>query len=555
MVTSSIERQDREANPMANEQTVARHRVLAHTDHGTPWYFREHYPIGVEDLRDTVRHFADTAVDTFSFDAAKWACWYDTRVGERFGAIGPPFRDAFDLVQWRSLNQLIADGWDPPRVFADEAHALGMRCVASIRMNDGHLEPINRGYATMPKATRWYLSHPEYRNQAFESSVPAERRHAHMRMALDYSHEGVRQQRLEIIEELATNYDLDGIELNFMRTPWIFPPTQGPTLAPVLVEFVERARDALDRAAAARGRDHLELGMRVPEAVDRCLALGFDIAALAASGALDYLVPDAWRTIGLSTRVEEFKMLTGDACQVYVGIDAEGSQERPEAGGLIARYGKVYLPTSEMLRAAALNASLGGADGIAFFNSAGPTKWHLPIDHELWKSLGSRAEIESGARTYLYSGDEPSVNPDAENVEPALWDFRLLEELGTKTGTIRFRLIGGLPGDKLEIAVNDRVVTNWTETFLMGWDQGRTLADDPFRAPLPAHILFERTLAGVPLRPGVNRITFRLLESDPAVLRAKGDDVSPWARASTSISFVTEIAELEITVDAAQDRL
>ncbi len=40
-----------------------------------------------------------------------------------------------------------------------------------------------------------------------------------MRMAMDYNREGVREERLAIVSELASDYDVDGIELNFTRTP------------------------------------------------------------------------------------------------------------------------------------------------------------------------------------------------------------------------------------------------------------------------------------------------------------------------------------------------
>jgi hypothetical protein len=505
----------------------------------------------VEDLRDVVRLFAETSVDTFSFDAATWICWYDTKVGERYGEIGPPFRDAFDLVQWRSLNKLIEDGWDPPRVFAEQAHALGMKCIPSIRMNDGHLEPINRGYATMPKASRWYLSHPEYRNQAVESSVPASSRHAHMRMAMDYSHEGVREERLAIVSELASSYDVDGIELNFTRTPWIFPPGTGPDRAPILTAFVERARAALDEAARTRGlAGRLELGLRLPDDVERALAFGFDVAALAATGAVDYIVADPFRTVGLSTDIAAFKAAAGDGCLVLAGVDVEGGHARPEMGGPTGRYGKIQLPTSPMMRAAALNSILDGADGLAFFNSAGPTKWHLPSDRSFWAQIGSRAELESAPRHYLFSGDEPVVVPVADGGGPADWPFIVREDLSEIAGSIEFRVIGGLPDDVFEVRLNGAVVDGWDRAFLMGWSEGRTISDDPNRIPLPAHVHFRRSLAGLPLVPGENVLSVTLIDSDAAALRVPGDDNMSWARASTPISFVTELAELEIVTES-----
>ena len=40
--------------------------------------------------------------------------------------------------------------------------------------------------------------------------------------AQDFSHEAVRQRKLEIIEEICQRYDVDGFELDYIRHPVLF---------------------------------------------------------------------------------------------------------------------------------------------------------------------------------------------------------------------------------------------------------------------------------------------------------------------------------------------
>jgi len=50
--------------------------------------------------------------------------------------------------------------------------------------------------------------------------------------ALDYSHEEVREHRLGVMREITGNYEVDGLELNFVRRAKQFPRDRGREKAP-----------------------------------------------------------------------------------------------------------------------------------------------------------------------------------------------------------------------------------------------------------------------------------------------------------------------------------
>ena len=81
---------------------------------------------------------------------------------------------------------------------------------------------------------------------------------------MDYSHEGVRAHRLAIFTELAENYDIDGLELDFMRSCRYFASDEAEAKQDVLTKFVGQIRAMLDRVAQQRGREKFILGVRMP---------------------------------------------------------------------------------------------------------------------------------------------------------------------------------------------------------------------------------------------------------------------------------------------------
>ncbi|MCH7635506.1 MAG: hypothetical protein IIA36_12580, partial [Proteobacteria bacterium] len=92
----------------------------------------------------------------------------------------------------------------------DQAHRHGRRALASIRMSDVH--HASGLFAFMAPAI--LSKHPEWR------IVPQD---GTQDVALDYSHDGVRNHRLAIIEEILATHLVDGIQLDFMRSCRYFP--------------------------------------------------------------------------------------------------------------------------------------------------------------------------------------------------------------------------------------------------------------------------------------------------------------------------------------------
>lgn len=133
-----------------------------------------------------------------------------------------------------------------------------------MRMNDTHhMYPD----ANNPGVPIFLIEHPEWVIKRLDG-IPE--------TAMDYSFPEVRQHQLAILRELAENYDIDGLELDFVHWAKFFPRHEAPFKIDIMTEFVGKVRSVLDEAARKRGREHLILGVQVPECLHLCHLSGLD---------------------------------------------------------------------------------------------------------------------------------------------------------------------------------------------------------------------------------------------------------------------------------------
>ena len=153
------------------------------------------------------------------------------------------------VMQWRSIanaRAMIERGEDPNESAIAGARERGLDIFYSCRMNDQHQDRTD-----MPLLKR---EHPEL---LLGDSVPP-----WFSTSWDYSHDRVREHRLEMVRELANNYDFDGIELDWQRHAHHLPVHQAFRRRYVLTDFMRQARQIVHRAGERRGRPAEHRGER-----------------------------------------------------------------------------------------------------------------------------------------------------------------------------------------------------------------------------------------------------------------------------------------------------
>ena len=241
------------------------------------------------------------------------------------------------------LARAVAEGNDPPKVAIEEARKRGLEIFYSFRIN-GHEDSYIP--AEVPQFKK---DHPEY---TLKGHVPDE-----VWAALDFAIPEVRRQRLDVIREVLEKYDFDGIEIDWMRSPYYFRPHQEYRLRYILTDMMREFRRMVDARSKELDR-RLLLAVRVGETIEASLLDGFDVETWAREGLMDVLSLGSGATY---CDVEGFRRITkGTGVQIYP---------------CIYPYGPFYAHPypAEIVRGIAANYWAQKPDGMYTFNwTSGP---------------------------------------------------------------------------------------------------------------------------------------------------------------------------------------
>ena len=216
-------------------------------------------PMAMEDAWRPVDEAAGTAVDTFSYGVERGdGLFYPSKVGMRFGADIQPFEQAAYWRVWHNMQSLIDRGLDPLTVLIDRAHEKGMDFFASVRLGCyGGMDP---GLNTKTGGR-------------------------------GYVNKQVRDHVFAVLEELATDYATDGLELDFAAPPggasFYFQPDDVPEYTPVMTEWVRGVTAMVRSRPAGAG----EIGARIYPTREANEAAGLDVATWLEERLVDFVVP------------------------------------------------------------------------------------------------------------------------------------------------------------------------------------------------------------------------------------------------------------------------
>ena len=346
--------------------------------------------------------------NTFVFLAATPdICTYETKAGEVYGDRHLPEGN----TGWApGIRALRTAGTDALRLVTEHMKANGKEVLAAIRLSDTHHRSLD---PTVPLVPQFAIDNPR-----FVIKQPDDRKNE---TALDYSYPEVRAHRLAIMREIVENYDVDGLELNFVRWAKHFPRHQGKEKAHIMTEFMLSVTQMLKEVALAKGRKQpFTLGVRVAESIEACWRSGVDIETWVERGWVDYIVISTWNNTDPQLRVDQFAKFAKPQnvdliCVMGNMMGAVNSGppfilDRPIA--MSAKHAKSYmgmLLTESEARGAAANFYTGGADSISFWNVgihfgslATATSEQIERMQRWTSAVANQKAVFSGPRTYRY---------------------------------------------------------------------------------------------------------------------------------------------------------
>ncbi|MBN2450712.1 MAG: hypothetical protein JXR77_10000 [Lentisphaeria bacterium] len=261
-------------------------------------------------------------------------------------------------------GRYLLEGGDWVRVLVQRCRAHGMAPFVSFRMNDVHMmEFAGEAHPRSQWASRFYTEHPEYWIEPeHKTKWPSGYNH---RRGLNWAEPAVREHKLAMLTELCEGYDLDGLELDFLRDHVLYRD-EVPEAArlEITTGFVRQVRALLDRTALPGRRRWL--CARVPLERSRWRETGLDVSALVGAG-VEMLNCSGWyHTITTHDLGAIRKEAPGAALYQELTHSAGTMWFVAERSG----YGTVGHPrTSDtMLYTVANLAYARGADGISLFN-------------------------------------------------------------------------------------------------------------------------------------------------------------------------------------------
>ena len=297
-----------------------------------------------------------------------------------------------DGISTKNYEKILADtGKDCLEIMIDTCRKHGLEIFYSNRMNDWHDSFQHPGvlYYIRQAHPEWSLStraegakyqYPDVRScwSPWNFEVPE-----------------IRQLTVDALREVCRNYDVDGIELDFLRGTTYFKPTMQLQAVEqkhldLMNDLMRQIRAMTEEEGLRRGRPILIMA-RMTDDVPLSKSIGLDVETWLAEGLIDLLQIGSWIDMDVPLKpVIELSHRHG--VPVYPFVHAWFPSRTAST---------VRLRTADKFkdkavwRGEALWRLWEGADGVYTFNVFDPELW-------LWSELGDPAAMAGKDRTYVW---------------------------------------------------------------------------------------------------------------------------------------------------------
>lgn len=271
----------------------------------------------VRNLRAMMRTIENSGIKTFMHGIGPTSdmLFYESEHGSVFGWREVP---GLSEYQQRRLPAEIAvreAGVDPLMIVAEETAAMGMHFFPTYRMNDAH-------YGIGDPLTNWFTGEFWMENQdktIGQSPIPDVETYTPL---LDYSYREVYEYRQAIVFEAMERYAgvMEGFELDFGRTPFLFAPGTQQENKTIMTDFVREAREKLDVLGEENDR-YYWLVARVSATMENCHWAGLEVDEWIADRLIDVVIPSQIMTASYDMPIDDFlEPASQSGVSVYLGV-------------------------------------------------------------------------------------------------------------------------------------------------------------------------------------------------------------------------------------------
>ena len=330
-------------------------------------------PYSARALHSFVELLAENQVDTFAISPNTQLAWYPSKVvptaldgytrgDKRWARWFRSCPDETNLAMMDRYLDLLEAGvdWMAETIVACEQRQITP--WASIRMNDPH------GY--LEKWVDNPMNCPLFKDpdNRLRGTPLRPGRHADVLwVGLNFERQVVRDYFLTMIRELVLDYDTQGLELDFLRTPAICEPNASHQTIDSITSWIAEISDLARLKAQQTGRA-FPFGLRIPAAFGALRSIGLDVRAIAEAGLIDFVSPSNYMQTAWALPLDQLRQQLGPDISIFGNVEfaLNGvSAYSPEAGSTQLR--SPFIVTEALLGAAAGQRALG-ADGIELYN-------------------------------------------------------------------------------------------------------------------------------------------------------------------------------------------
>ncbi len=406
-------------------------------------------------------------------------CFEGSHIGilQRCLGVVRAFQRSDVLEMWETQRAWVEAGMDPMAVFVDECHRCGIQAWGSRRMNDGH--HTYRVLEFDRYQTEFYKENPHLRLKS--------KRDAQVSPIYDWNKPEIAEQNLAFLREVAENYDIDGLDLDFTRIAPYFNSGEEAQGREVMDQHVRDVRAMLDEVGDEKGkylglsaqlysRDSIwkEKGLELtpeagrkevhesPEDDIHChFAEGLDMCTWIQEDLLDVLIAHC-RTISLYEMDISawYRVVEGTNCRLVAGAGKPGFFKFRRSGS-VDGY-PAHLTQHLEHRGIAHRLYEQGADGIFFYDYV---IRFFELQWEVYRELGDPERLCYANRVYVYQLALPLALGYQSEGGNAEMEIDVPDDLGAASVTghpVRARLLLNITElmtpDDIELRVNGQEV-------------------------------------------------------------------------------------------------
>lgn len=333
----------------------------------SPWH-QEGEPFREEMLVASIEEIAGKGVDACMLSPGTgWVPWWQGEMARAHYA----WWKEWTGLEPTGYDRYVCEGGDMVQVLVEVCRRNNMAAFVSLRLNDVHMmEYFGEKNQKSHLCCRFYTEHPEYMIDPNHKHVAG----YYKNRGMDWRFPEVADYKLQLIQELCANCDLDGIELDFLRDDTLFAdePTPAGPVTPIekrieiATDFVSKVRRELDAHAPPGKTRHL--CVRIPSEVTTHPRIGLDAGKLARAGVDMFNLSGWYHTIPRFDIAEVRSAAPGAAIYVEMTHSTAGHRYFVQDGN----YGTAGDPrtSDHQFYTTAHLALRRGADGISLFNFA-----------------------------------------------------------------------------------------------------------------------------------------------------------------------------------------